>query len=729
MDILGLAFGVGVGAVAGLSVGPFLFHRLKPTDYKFLSEDVDHDEKAAVPRHGMMVSSEMRDALPLMEPWLEDPQFERVHMINRLLATVWPTVTKAVLDMVLHGDVYNQVLYPQLKAQVFDKYKFVEDIVLGTTSLRTGEPNLEPIFSKKDFTIGTAPPRCGGFKVVPTSEDEVLLETDLVWGSNATLDVTAVLRFGALRLVVPLQLANITFKAHVRLEMRPLVDKIPCIGAVAISLLRLPTIDCKLVLAKGVDIMALPFVPQLLNLALKVVLEPVTIPFLNKPLVPGVGLITPNTMAFPLMPNFGLAPPPKGAIKVTVLRLDGIKGGNDLYCKLEVRRGRFKQTRVITGSNSPEFNEDFALIVDSFETDTLRVLVYNDDLGWNDTMLGTVEIPFAECVGYKVDPKDPSKEVPEWKTADFIRSTTPGGERKKLVLRAPQKGGALMRLGSLGGTALKGGLKGVKSAGSSTFSRIFSRSSTKSGLAPGAAGEPAPSPRPGAQLATAPSGALPSSASLAGSPSMPRAQAPGAEIGSIELKLEFVPFFQPQFDDEVREQAAAAAGGKKDPRMSMFPPPLGRSMAVSGSTGSLRGVLTVQLIRCIDLAPEGAKDLATYVRMLVSNDEHDEAQTSTTILNETSPRWGDKFDYVLIPAASSELHLEVFNKAGAFSNLVGSVFGKKKEDKDNSMGKLLINVKDVARNGRLKDTWALQDTDRGYVELSLQWQTCYVSNQ
>ena len=32
---------------------------------------------------------------------------------------------------------------------------------------------------------------------------------------------------------------------------------------------------------------------------------------------------------------------------------------------------------------------------------------------------------------------------------------------------------------------------------------------------------------------------------------------------------------------------------------------------------------------------------------------------SSTILNETSPRWGDKFDYVLIPAASSELHLEV----------------------------------------------------------------------
>ncbi len=42
-------------------------------------------------------------------------------MINRLTATVWPTITKAILDLVITGDVYNTVLYPQLKAQVFDK--------------------------------------------------------------------------------------------------------------------------------------------------------------------------------------------------------------------------------------------------------------------------------------------------------------------------------------------------------------------------------------------------------------------------------------------------------------------------------------------------------------------------------------------------------------------------------------------------------------------------------
>lgn len=48
----------------------------------------------------------------------------------------------------------------------------------------------------------------------------------------------------------------------------------------------------------------------------QLVLEPVTLPILNKPLVPGVGVVLPNSMSFPIATNFGLPPPPPGAIKV-----------------------------------------------------------------------------------------------------------------------------------------------------------------------------------------------------------------------------------------------------------------------------------------------------------------------------------------------------------------------------------------------------------------------------
>lgn len=45
---------------------------------------------------------------------------------------------------------------------------------------------------------------------------------------------------------------------------------------------------------------------------------------------------------------------------------------------------------------------------------------------------------------------------------------------------------------------------------------------------------------------------------------------------------------------------------------------------------------------------------------------------------------------------------------------------------DAVIGKLTIPVKDVVRNGSLKDIYTLQDTERGQIELSMAWQTCYV---
>lgn len=46
--------------------------------------------------------------------------------------------------------------------------------------------------------------------------------------------------------------------------------------------------------------------------------------------------------------------------------------------------------------------------------------------------------------------------------------------------------------------------------------------------------------------------------------------------------------------------------------------------------------------------------------------------------------------------------------------------------KDESMGRIMIKVSDVARNGVMKDTWTLQDTDRGSIELKLIWQACHL---
>jgi hypothetical protein len=42
-------------------------------------------------------------------------------MINRLTGTVWPSMTKAILDFAITGDLFTSTVGPLLKEQVFDK--------------------------------------------------------------------------------------------------------------------------------------------------------------------------------------------------------------------------------------------------------------------------------------------------------------------------------------------------------------------------------------------------------------------------------------------------------------------------------------------------------------------------------------------------------------------------------------------------------------------------------
>ncbi len=52
--------------------------------------------------------------------------------------------------------------------------------------------------------------------------------------------------------------------------LRPLIETFPCLGGVSVSLLNVPHVDCCLELVKGVDLMALPVLPQLIRAAMKV---------------------------------------------------------------------------------------------------------------------------------------------------------------------------------------------------------------------------------------------------------------------------------------------------------------------------------------------------------------------------------------------------------------------------------------------------------------------------
>lgn len=47
---------------------------------------------------------------------------------------------------------------------------------------------------------------------------------------------------------------------------------------------------------------------------------------------------------------------------------------------------------------------------------------------------------------------------------------------------------------------------------------------------------------------------------------------------------------------------------------------------------------------------------------------------------------------------------------------------------DRLIGRVNIPVADVVRNGRLKDSFALQDAESGTIEMKLEWANCYVDD-
>ncbi len=89
-------------------------------------------------------------------------------------------------------------------------------------------------------------------------------------------------------------------------------------------------------------------------------------------------------------------------------------------------------------------------------------------------------------------------------------------------------------------------------------------------------------------------------------------------------------------------------------------------------------MLTVNLVRCINLLGD---DINSYVRLLVSDDDADHTQKSQIVVAQNSPRYNQKFDFVMV-TAGSELHVTVFAKGGLAGNVLKTVniFGKKKKE-------------------------------------------------
>jgi len=670
-------------------------------------------------------------------PTLTQPDYERALFINKILTLLWPHLSPAI-----HKEVMKQAKAPV--DDVLAKVPLVEDLRIDKLDL------------------GERPFRIDSFKTYKTFGDEIILETPLFWGGDMAVRATAVIKAGPLKVDLPVDVSNIQFKALARISL-PMVETLPCLGGVTISLLEEPWIDFELKFMDMADIMALPGVPLAVRTAIK--------------LVAGKMLVYPNEFSVPLMPGFGLPPPPQGMLKICVVSGHDLKSGVvdtvDPYVTLEIREGRPARTTMIPNNMNPVWGEDLDLVVDDPLTQILKVAVMDDDLITADTVGGSyIELNGAEFIKNPLTPitlrmpiYEPREEgeFPHANADDLLKAINTAATDAAVAAAVE----ALPKKRTLIGKLRR--RKEAKKLTASIQGAAAAAANVSSQLPAGGLTTPrktAASPRTG--------GPATSSSTISASPSAPsetgselttdgevaqsrKRPPPGTVTGSITLEVTYLPFKnsappppptpaaetlaaapsaatpgeaaaskEEEEGVQAAEGAEAADTSATTPAVSS-PPPIDvlprrtlNDQSFAEPSPNQKGVLTVNVKKVMHLAEpmDAYVQLRLYdpVRMPVPDIN---AETKIE-LHENSPRFNFKTDFVNI-SAQSVLTLTVYQQPGTIAALTSLKVPFLQKAVPKKLGRVRVPLDEVVREGRINGVFPLQEAQTGEMHLSMEW--------
>ena len=130
------------------------------------------------------------------------------------------------------------------------------------------------------------------------------------------------------------------------------------------------------------------------------------------------------------------------------------------------------------------------------------------------------------------------------------------------------------------------------------------------------------------------------------------------------------------------------------------------SVTMSGSSA----ILLVYISKCENLIPSDSNGLSDpYVVVTLGSHSEKTWMAQGTL----DPEFKQRFQMRVSDAKRDVLHLQVFDY---------DRFGK-----DEFLGEVFISVRQVAKAGQLKDTWALEGVSHGTIQLSLQYRALSMS--
>ncbi|KER31423.1 hypothetical protein T265_02335 [Opisthorchis viverrini] len=291
--------------------------------------------------------------------WVYFPDVERAEWLNKVIKRLWPYICDYATDLI------RQTVAPAVSAQL---------------------PSALLPFDFLTLDLGDTPPRIGGVKVYMEESirrDEVVLDLDLMLYSDARIRV----QLGNVKAGVK----EFELRGTMRVVMKPLVPKVPFAGAVTVCFLDSPYIH--FALTDIGNILSLPGLQQTLNTVIRNVVDEL--------------IVLPNRLPVQLLDNVDIQrlkyPMPQGVLRVNVIGARRLKigdknlitgGSSDPYCVIRVGARTF-QTAVIQHTLEPEWNEQFEVIVDVWQGQSLAIEVLDKDQGNKDDFLGRTSIPLS----------------------------------------------------------------------------------------------------------------------------------------------------------------------------------------------------------------------------------------------------------------------------------------------------------------------------------------------
>ncbi|KAL8130007.1 hypothetical protein V2J09_019162 [Rumex salicifolius] len=329
---MGFIFGIVIGIASGLGIMMAFAHHshirakrrseLAAIIHAFARMTVEDSRKIFTPE--------------IHPPWVLD-------WLNLQLVKIWPYVDEAASELIKSS---VEPILEQYRPAIIDSLKF------------------------RKLTLGTVAPQFTGVWLVDGEPGEIIMELEMQWDGNPSIILDIKTLIGV---ALPVQVKNTAFTGVFRLIFKPLVDQLPCFGAVFYSLRQKKQLDFTLKVIGG-DLSAIPGIKDTLEETIRDAIED--------------SISWPVRQIIPILPGdySNLELKPTGILEVKLVEAKELSnkdliGKSDPYAVLFVRplRTRTKKSKTINNELNPIWNESFEFVVEDPSTQHLTVRVFDDE--------------------------------------------------------------------------------------------------------------------------------------------------------------------------------------------------------------------------------------------------------------------------------------------------------------------------------------------------------------